>query len=581
MGVALSLGSQPLQASCEGLGALDEDGVMVCPYFKKNEDHCDVGCGYISPHDVKMIVSFCQCRFQECSKFQELASRFPAVAAAGIEASNPLETLPAAAAVAPAMDGPSRHDHPIDIGFRKKWPLPFRLRYVEAHCNEPYQQPQEETMSAEQIKNRGWTVALAGTGINLALGILYAWSIFKGAITDSIKAGGPQAFNWSLASVNDPYAVACLTFAFSMIVAGKCQDKLGPRLTAIIGGLLVGSGFVVASLSSSYLVWVVGFGILAGAGMGFGYSAATPPALKWFPPAKTGLIAGIVVSGFGLAPVYIAPLAKYLLGTMGLQQAMFSFGIAFAIIVSSLALLVRNPPAGYIADPQGAKANAKKPAGVDLTPSQVLKDSRFYTLWTVYFIGAGAGLMVIGSVAGMAKESMGSLAFLAVAIMAVGNAGGRIVAGILSDKIGRANTLMIMLVFQAALMFAAIPVMGGGVNAIILVLLATFIGFNYGTNLSLFPSFAKDYWGLKNFGMNYGVLFSAWGLGAFFLVRIAEMLKAKFGSFTISFAVAGVMLLVGAMLSMSLRPKKVAASAEVPVGIGLEEDLVLQEAGNK
>jgi len=124
--------------------------------------------------------------------------------------------------------------------------------------------------------------------------------------------------------------------------------------------------------------------------------------------------------------------------------------------------------------------------------------------------------MVIGSVAGMAKQSLGELAFVAVAIMAVGNAGGRIVAGLLSDRIGRARTLFLMMACQALMMLAAIPIVGSkSTSPLVLVLLATFIGFNYGTNLSLFPSFAKDLWGLKNFGTNYGVLFSAWGVGGF------------------------------------------------------------------
>ena len=139
-----------------------------------------------------------------------------------------------------------------------------------------------------QQDSRGWIVTFAGTAINLALGILYTWSIFKGAIKDSIVRGGEGAFRWDLASINDPYAVCCLVFAFAMIVAGKCQDKVGPRLTALVGALLVGAGFVWISQSTSYWAWVLGFGVLAGMGIGFGYSAATPPALKWFPPARTG-----------------------------------------------------------------------------------------------------------------------------------------------------------------------------------------------------------------------------------------------------------------------------------------------------
>ena len=135
-------------------------------------------------------------------------------------------------------------------------------------------------------KKTGWVVTFAGTGINLALGILYTWSIFKGAIKNSIEQRGEGGFNWDLASLNDPYAVCCIVFAFVMILAGKVQDRFGPRLTAFMGGILVGIGFIWISQTTSYLAWVIGFGVLAGAGIGFGYASATPPALKWFPPAK-------------------------------------------------------------------------------------------------------------------------------------------------------------------------------------------------------------------------------------------------------------------------------------------------------
>lgn len=410
---------------------------------------------------------------------------------------------------------------------------------------------------AKSLHHKGWSVVVAGTGINLALGVLYTWSLFKGAINESIKQGGPGAFQWDPASINDPYAVCCLVFAFSMIVAGKCQDRLGPRLTAMIGGLLVGAGFVVLSLTNNYWLWVLGFGVLAGAGFGFGYSSATPPALKWFPPAKTGLIAGIVVSGFGLASVYIAPLSTYLLKTVGLQSSMLFLGVAFTIVVALFSLLLSNPPAGYLFSAPAVKNQkiAKKAAAgkapVDFTASQMLKSSSFYLLWAVYFVGAGAGLMVIGSVAGMAKHSLGELAFLAVAILAIGNAAGRVIAGSLSDRIGRTLTLTLMLAFQSILMFVAIPVVGAEhPSALLLVLLATAIGFNYGTNLALFPALAKDFWGLKNFGTNYGLLFTAWGVGGFVLGRASEMMRATTGDFSLSFGVAGVLLAAAALTLM-------------------------------
>lgn len=407
-----------------------------------------------------------------------------------------------------------------------------------------------------KVTNKGWSVTFAGTGINLALGILYTWSIFKNAIKESIVEGGPGAFNWSLDSLNDPYAICCIVFAFSMILAGKCQDKFGPRITACIGGVLVGLGFIWISQTTGYVSWVLGFGVLAGTGIGFGYSSATPPALKWFPPAKTGLIAGLVVSGFGLASVYIAPLSKYLLGVWGLQSSMLFFGIAFLFVVCGLSMKLTNPPAGYV--PEGsapASDTAKKvaPAQNDFKASEMMKTVSFYKMWFIYFIGAGAGLMVIGSVAGMAKKSMGEMAFLVVALLAVGNAGGRIIAGILSDKIGRKATLIIMLLFQAILMLLCIPFVGENGSAVVLVILATLIGFNYGTNLSIFPSFTKDLWGMKNFGTNYGIVFTSWGVGGFVMGRLSQMLNAQSGSFNSSFLTAAILLFIGVILTYTLK----------------------------
>lgn len=424
----------------------------------------------------------------------------------------------------------------------------------------------------QDVADRGKIVAGAGTGINLALGVLYTWSIFKVAIRQSIEGGGPGAFAWDLASLNDPYAVCCLVFAFMMIVAGRCQDILGPRLTATIGGVLVGAGFIWVSQTTSYLSWVLGFGVLVGAGIAFGYASATPPALKWFPPNKTGRIAGIVVSGFGLASVYIAPLAEYLLSIWGLQKAMLFFGIAFLVVVSVLASLLQNPPAGFV--PKGFKdrrcrsdknqecrnlfEDAEKP------PSEMLRNATFWHLWVLYFIGAGAGLMVIGSIAGMAKGSLGSNAFLAVALLAVGNAAGRIVAGILSDKVGRRRTLAGVFLFQALLMFAAVPVTGSsGSGAFLLVLVAILIGFNYGANLALFPAFTKDLGGIKNFGVNYGLLFTAWGVGGFIMSRVSQSLAASSGSFTTSFLAAAILLLCGTALTFVLKDEKCVLRREV------------------
>lgn len=415
------------------------------------------------------------------------------------------------------------------------------------------------------IRNKGMTVTAAGTGINLALGVLYTWSIFKDAIQTSIETGGVGAFTWEITSLNDPYAICCLVFAFGMILAGRFLDAFGPRLTAIIGGVLVGLGFVWISQTTAYISWVLGFGVLVGAGIAFGYSSATPPAMRWFPSTKTGLVAGVVVSGFGLAAVYIAPLAKYLLASWGLQNVMLFFGIAFFVVVSALAMLLENPPESFVPDGfvdrrRQAEENIEKRKSfedTDTAPGAMMRTPTFWLVWILYFIGAGAGLMVIGSVAGMAKKGLGEAAFWAVAILAIGNAAGRIIAGFVSDRIGRTQTLAFMFGFQALLMFMAIPALETEVpNVLLLLLLTAFIGFNYGANLALFPSITKDLWGFKHFGVNYGLVFTAWGAGGFVMSRASQYFNAAAGNYNSSFMIAGILLILGAGLTFLVKDIK-------------------------
>jgi MFS family permease len=368
-----------------------------------------------------------------------------------------------------------------------------------------------------------------------------------------------------MASLNDPYAVCCLVFAFTMITAGRLQDKVSPRITAIFGGILTGIGLVVTSQSTILANWILGFGVLTGMGLGFGYASATPPAMKWFPSSKTGLIAGLVVAGFGLASVYIAPLANFLISKYGLNQAMMIFGVSFLGVVCFLAMFLVNPPEGYVpreTAPKQSGAAKKTIKTEDYSPSAMLQTRSFYKLWFMYFVGAGAGLIIIGSVAGMAKQSMGHLAWVVVALMAVGNAGGRIVAGIISDKIGRTRTLMIMMGLQAIVIMSLLFIKES--QAVLLVTAATLIGFNYGTNLSLFPSVTKDYFGLKNFGVNYGLLFTAWGVGGFIFPRVSQMIVAKTGTPEAAYIMASFFLLLSAGMTLITRaPKTLRERAKV------------------
>jgi MFS family permease len=420
----------------------------------------------------------------------------------------------------------------------------------------------------KEIKNRGWSVTMAGLGINLALGILYTWSIFKQSIKESVLAGD-GLFNWDIASLNDPFAVCCLMFTVAMVFAGRIQDKLSPRITAIIGGILTGAGLIVISQSTSLTWWIAGFGVLTGLGLGFGYASATPPAIKWFPPSKTGMIAGIVVAGFGLASVYIAPLSNFLISRFGLSQSMLIFGVAFLVVVCVLSLFLVNPPKGYtpgVTKSVSGTSAPKTSKTLDFSPGQILRTGSFYKLWFMYFVGAGAALIIIGGVAGMAKKSMGEMAWIVVALMAVGNAGGRIVAGVVSDKIGRTRTLLIMMSFQALVIFSLLFI--SETQVYLLVLAATLIGFNYGTNLSLFPSATKDYYGLKNFGMNYGLVFSAWGIGGFIFPRVSQMIIAKTGTPETAYIMSAALLVTSAAVSLMTRAPK-----EIPGDAGVMQSL--------
>lgn len=401
--------------------------------------------------------------------------------------------------------------------------------------------------------NKAFSVVASALGINLVIGVLYAWSIFKDSIVQSINSNSASGFNWSLNSVNDPYAACCLVFALSMIPAGRVQDIYGPSKSALLGGILGGIGFLLVSFTTNYWLWMLGFGGFIGMGIGFAYASTTPAALKWFAPSKSGLITGVVVSGFALASIYIAPLATYLIAKTGLHNTMLFFAAEFFLLISILSIPLVLPPRNHI--PIGfveRRSNDKKQirsAFVDFEeslngPIGVLKEAKFWILWILLFIGSGAGLMVIGNIKPLAKLSMGEYAYYAIVILAIGDAAGRVLSGPLSNIFGRRKVLNFAFFIQSILMFTAFQASISGNPAFIL-FIAIFVGLNYGVNLVLFPSYVKDFWGMKHFGTIYGMLFTSWGLGGFILVKLSEVLINNTGNTKLTFTVAGVLIFIG------------------------------------
>jgi len=387
---------------------------------------------------------------------------------------------------------------------------------------------------------KGWVVTFAGVGLNLALGILYAWSVFSKQLTEAVDKGG---FGWSRTEATLPYTIAIACFALMMIPAGRLQDRLGPRVVASAGAVLTGVGLLVASFATptSALPAIAGFGLLAGTGIGLGYAAATPAAVKWFPPEKKGLITGLVVAGFGLAPVYIAPLSKSLLASVGIGSSFRILGVAFFASTLLMAQFIANPPAA--AKPAGAGAAR------DGSWQQMVRSPTFISLWLQYACAATAGLMIIGHLAKIVAVQSGNAiktGFLFVALLAVFNASGRVIAGIVSDRIGRMVTVAIVCLLQALNMifFSQFSTFGG------FLLGSAIVGFSYGACLSLFPATVADHWGTKSLGLNYGILFSAWGVGGVFGPILAGRIADRTGSYELAYQTASMLLVFAALLAM-------------------------------
>lgn len=406
-------------------------------------------------------------------------------------------------------------------------------------------------MSANSSK--GWVVTLAGTGINLALGVLYAWSVISKSLT--------KEWGWSATEASTPYAVACGIFAIMMVFAGRAQDKFGPRIVAALGGALTGIGLILASFASKEdsLLMVIGFGLLAGSGIGLGYASATPPAVKWFPPAKKGLITGIVVSGFGLASVYISPLTKSLIASVGINQTFMILGVAFFIVSVLLAQFLQNPPAGYVAagTPAPAASTTTSVKKNDYEWGEMMRTPQFYLLWIMFAFASFAGLMIIGHMAKIAAMQLPGqdLGFILVAILAIGNAGGRVIAGVVSDKLGRTKTMLLVFLAQAAVMM----LLAKAVTPVLLIIGALAVGFNYGANLSLFPSVTYDYFGTKNGGVNYGLVFTAWGVGGVFGSMVAGKIVDATKSYDQAFIVAAVLCVAAAVITFVTKAPKTGA----------------------
>lgn len=420
-------------------------------------------------------------------------------------------------------------------------------------------------MSTAKEPSQAWVTVFAGTAINLCLGILYAWSVWKkslvntelaGQVMDGTNAGWVYLTNSQAAT---PFSLCIIMFMAFMIPGGKIQDKLSPKVGATIGGLCLAIGCIIAGYMKSYTGLLIGFGLLGGAGMGIGYAAPTPAALKWFGPHKRGLIAGLVVSGYGGAAIYIAPLARYLIDAYGISGSFMILGVLFALVVIVAGQLLKTPPADYVAPAPSAAVAAAAPTAtkVDWNPSQIVKTKQFFALVVMFILATQSGLLIIGNAAGLLGKVGKAIPFLAAnawilaAYGGITNAVGRVGTGIYSDKIGRMKAYALNCGFSALCMFSMPMIIAS--KSIMFLFLATGIGYwQYGGLLSLMPSFVADFFGAKNLGMNYGLVFVGWGLGAF-MPKLGGIIQDTTGSLDMAFYISGTLLLVSVAIALTLK----------------------------
>jgi len=412
-------------------------------------------------------------------------------------------------------------------------------------------QPSSVPQPADAI-SRWWRV-VGGMSMNLALGSLYAWSVFIAPLE--------KEFSWKRADTSQVFTWAVVVFALTFIVAGRLQDKLGPFRISLIGGVLVSAGFFLCAYTSSLTYLIICFGILGGVGNGFGYATPIPVMAKWFPD-KRGLAVGLAVAGYGGGSAIFGPLAgKVLIPAYGWRTTFEILGVIFAFMTIFGAFLLKNPPTGY--KPAGwTPAPASKVAATtyEFLPGEVLATPTFYFMWVAYALGTSAGLMVISQLVPFAKSqgvASDALAFMGLVVGAVGNAGGRILSGWLSDALGRLNVLRLMILISAI----AMPILYAvGSNVALLYATVFVVYWCYGTQLSVNGSATSDFWGTRNAGINYGMLFTSWGVAGIIGPRIGGVLFDKYKNYRYAFYAAAVLAVVALLCELAAkRPEHRAA----------------------
>jgi OFA family oxalate/formate antiporter-like MFS transporter len=391
-----------------------------------------------------------------------------------------------------------------------------------------------------------WWRLVGALLMTLALGTLYAWSVFVAPLENE--------FGWKRAQTSNVFTIAAVMFATSLFVAGRLQDRFGPFWMAITGGALVSLGFFLCAYTASLPYLFFCFGVLGGIGNGFGFATVAPVMAKWFPD-KRGLAIGLAFAGYGGGSAIFGPVANLVLFPhFGWRTACVILGGVFLLMTMVGASLMKNPPEGYRpTDSMPAHASRVAPSDYQFTPSEVLRTPTFYLMWLGFGLGSSAGLLIISQLVPFAR-SQGipgvALATMTLAVGAIGNVSGRILSGWLSDVLGRLNTLRVVL----AISTVSIPIMyWAGAHVFAVYVMVFIVYFCYGAQASVNPATIADFWGTRNAGANYGLLFTAWGTAGIIGPTIGGVLFDKYRNYEAAFYAAAVLAGIACVCEIAAR----------------------------
>ena len=408
-------------------------------------------------------------------------------------------------------------------------------------------------MASDHLPNR-WAIAVAAVCLQIALGAVYAWSVFRIPLS--------RQFGWSISQVTLTFTICNFVLGISAFFGGLWLNRRGPRIVALTGGILYGTGVFLASFSGHRLWWLyLTYGVMGGVGLGFGYIVPVAVLVKWF-PERRGLITGIAVGGFGAGALITAPVATRLIQTVGVLHTFAYLGVAFLIVTVISGSFMQNPPDGW--KPEGWNPTASQVsqrAKRDYTLGEALGTWQWWALWLLLFLNTSAGISVISQEAPIFQELARVSAVVAagmVGVVSLGNALGRVFWAWTSDLITRKATLFVMFLIQMLLFWFLPSITSAGILTAVTFVVLMCYGGGFGT----MPAFTADYFGAKNVGPIYGLMITAWGFAsAFGPLMIAYMRQASGTYRGALHVIAGVMLL-SAVLPILVSPPRSDAPPE-------------------